>query len=201
MTVEIDESKFGKRKYQRGRLIEGQWVLGGDLPRNSRDFLGDSPQVQERSSDAGAPHPRTRSAGFHDHHRLLEGLYDNLGAEGFQHLTVNHSYNFFDPTTGAHSNSVENLWWQIKPQMPDTHRQLDTAPVSVHVTPAPQRHRLICTVPIRCSAVAPSTVLTQYNCLLVISCFSFYISARCNKRPFSGSHVLSDAVHCTQQSC
>ena len=26
--VEIDESKFGKRKYHRGKRVEGQWVLG-----------------------------------------------------------------------------------------------------------------------------------------------------------------------------
>ena len=27
--VEIDESKFGKRKYHRGHRVEGQWVFGG----------------------------------------------------------------------------------------------------------------------------------------------------------------------------
>ena len=27
--VEIDESKFGKRKYQKGHAVEGQWVFGG----------------------------------------------------------------------------------------------------------------------------------------------------------------------------
>lgn len=27
--VEIDESKFGKRKYGRGHYVEGQWVFGG----------------------------------------------------------------------------------------------------------------------------------------------------------------------------
>ena len=27
--VEIDQSKFGKRKYYRGQRVEGQWVFGG----------------------------------------------------------------------------------------------------------------------------------------------------------------------------
>ena len=33
--VEIDESKFGKRKYQRGHAVEGAWVFGG-IERESR---------------------------------------------------------------------------------------------------------------------------------------------------------------------
>jgi len=28
-TVEIDEAKIGHRKYNRGRLLKGQWVFGG----------------------------------------------------------------------------------------------------------------------------------------------------------------------------
>lgn len=28
-TVQIDESKIGKRKYHRGHHVEGQWVFGG----------------------------------------------------------------------------------------------------------------------------------------------------------------------------
>ena len=37
--VEIDESKFGKRKYNRGHRVEGQWIVGGFERGTGRLFL------------------------------------------------------------------------------------------------------------------------------------------------------------------
>jgi hypothetical protein len=37
--VEIDESKFGKRKYHRGHYVEGQWVFGGYERGSGRVFM------------------------------------------------------------------------------------------------------------------------------------------------------------------
>ena len=39
MTVEIDEFKFGKTKFNRGRYIEGQWVFGGIYRQRDKDTL------------------------------------------------------------------------------------------------------------------------------------------------------------------
>jgi hypothetical protein len=37
--VEIDESKFGRRKYHVGHLVEGQWVFGGIERGSGKVFL------------------------------------------------------------------------------------------------------------------------------------------------------------------
>ncbi|XP_035220542.1 uncharacterized protein LOC118193551, partial [Stegodyphus dumicola] len=104
MAVEIDESKFGKRKYNRGRRVNGKWVFGGIERESGKCF---SEVVEDRSRETLLEVIRRK---------ILPGTmiisdcwksYDCLKNEGFQHLSVNHSLNFVEPTTGAHTNNIE----------------------------------------------------------------------------------------------
>lgn len=45
--VEIDEAKFGQRKYNRGRIIDGQWLFGG-FERGSKHIFVE--KVEDRTS-------------------------------------------------------------------------------------------------------------------------------------------------------
>ncbi|XP_071575579.1 uncharacterized protein [Temnothorax nylanderi] len=85
--VEIDEAKIGKRKYNRGRIIEGKWIFGGY--KRGTTIMSDC----------------WRS-------------YNCLNNEGFQHLTVNHSMNFVDPDTGAHTQHIERVWREVRANIP-----------------------------------------------------------------------------------
>jgi hypothetical protein len=47
-TVEIDESMFGRRKYNRGHPVKGQWIFGGVERESGRTFLV---PVPDRNAD------------------------------------------------------------------------------------------------------------------------------------------------------
>ena len=106
MTVETDESKFGKTKFNRGRYIKGQWVFGGICRQRDKDTL--LPIIRA--------HILPGTCVMSD----MWKAYDCLKDEGYTHLTVNHGLNFVDPDTGAHTRRIENTWWGVKRSMPRT---------------------------------------------------------------------------------
>jgi transposase-like protein len=110
--VEIDESKFGKRKYNRGHRVEGIWVVGGDEITPQRRMFAVS--VQDRTAD-------TLGAIIQEH--VLPGTivrtdlwrgYRALHDFGMEHQTVNHTEHFVDPVTGVYTNTIEGTWNGMK---------------------------------------------------------------------------------------
>ena len=111
--VEIDEAKFGKRKYSRGRMVEGTWILGGIERETNNCFLVTCPE-NKRSEATLVPiikaHVRPGTTIITDKWKA----YVNLDKHGYVHLDVNHSKNFVDPLTGAHTNTIEGTWTHAK---------------------------------------------------------------------------------------
>lgn len=119
-TVEIDESKFGKRKYNKGKRVEGIWVFGAFDRETGQCFMV---PVERRDSATLLPIIRDW---------ILPGstiisdcwkAYDCLNDYGYEHLQVNHSLNYKDPETGAHTNSIEGSWAQAKKGIPSGGRR------------------------------------------------------------------------------
>ena len=113
MTVEIDESKFDKRKFNCSRYLEGQWVFGGICCQTKACFLVPVGQRDTLLPIIGA-HILPGTCVMSD----MWKAYNCLKDEGYTHLTVNHSLNFLDPDTGAHTQRLENTWRGVKQSMP-----------------------------------------------------------------------------------
>jgi hypothetical protein len=112
--VEIDECKIGRRKYNRGRLVEGNWILGM-IDRNTREVrMAVCPGNRRDATtlyDLVSQHVEPTSTIYTD---CWKG-YNGLLAGGFsEHLTVNHSENFVDQITGAHTNTIEAQWRTLR---------------------------------------------------------------------------------------
>jgi len=108
--VEIDECKIGRRKYHRGRIVEGNWILGM-IDRNTKEVRMAVCPGNQRDAD-------TLYRLISDHVEISSTIhtdcwrgYNGLMVRGFAaHLTVNHSYHFVDPVTGVHTNTIESQW-------------------------------------------------------------------------------------------
>ena len=117
MEVEIDESKFGRRKYHRGRYVEGHWVFGGTERGSGNAFMV---EVQARDAQTLLPiirqHIRPGTRIYSDEWRAYRAIQARPGRQ-YGHTTVNHSRHFVDPATGAHTQNVEGMWSTCKRMM------------------------------------------------------------------------------------
>ncbi|XP_025158751.1 uncharacterized protein LOC112589480 [Harpegnathos saltator] len=113
--VEIDEAKIGRRKYNRDRLLRGLWIFGGYERDTKTIFIVPIQDWTEETLLACVKEwilPRTT---------IISDCwksYNCLSNEGFQHLTVNHSYNFVDPESGVHTQHIERVWREVRRNIP-----------------------------------------------------------------------------------
>lgn len=118
--VEIDESKWGrKHKYHRGKgTAYTQWIFGLVERGSGRIALL---TVNNRSATELIPKIiRTVLPGT----TIMSdewAAYRSLPQHGYIHQTVNHSQNFVDPHTGAHTQTIEGFWGNAKHMMKSMH--------------------------------------------------------------------------------
>ena len=104
--VEIDESKFGKRKYYRGHHVKGQWIFGGrETKDKSKVFIF---PVKKRNAATLLPIiEKWINKGSIIHSNCWKA-YSKLNEMGYKHVTVNHSKEFVSPDNDACTNRIKS---------------------------------------------------------------------------------------------
>lgn len=120
IVVEVDESKFGKRKYHRGHRVNGCWALGMVERTPERRII--IIVVPDRKADTLITimkkyiHPE--SVIYSDCWRGYSTVIDSFS----DHFYVNHSVSFVDFITGVHTNTIEGNWGGLKQGVPVQNR-------------------------------------------------------------------------------
>ena len=114
--VEIDESFFSNRKYNRGRYhANGQWVFGGIERGTNRCFamtIGDKTRATLEHAIIDNISPGT--------HIMTDGLASyngiaNIPGFNYTHYVVIHKTNFVDPNNNEiHTQNIEYMWSHMK---------------------------------------------------------------------------------------
>ncbi|KCZ78676.1 hypothetical protein H311_00290 [Anncaliia algerae PRA109] len=110
--VEIDESKFGRRKYNKGHHVEGVWVIGCvERTANKKIILQ---KVEKRNF----LHINNFMTNFINNESIIysDGWrgYNQAKSNFKDHLTVNHSLTFVNKENNCHTNTIEGNWSSVK---------------------------------------------------------------------------------------
>ena len=110
-TVEIDESQFSRRKNNRDSGFPAQWVFGGICRETGERFTY---AVADQNAATLLPISQVSVLPSATVVSDLWRAYNTVSNHGYQQLTVNHSLNFVDPVTGAHTQNIECSWKNAK---------------------------------------------------------------------------------------
>ncbi|XGW28134.1 hypothetical protein V3C99_008161 [Haemonchus contortus] len=116
--VQVDETCIVRRKYNVGRIVRKDWLVGGIQDGTKLVFV----EITDDRSSA------TLNA-IIQRHVLPGGIvptekwkgYNNLANLGYHHETVNHSEPFVDPDSGVHTQRIENFWGHLKAKIRSRH--------------------------------------------------------------------------------
>ncbi|KAK0051785.1 OTU domain-containing protein 4 [Biomphalaria pfeifferi] len=147
--VEIDEATFRRSTTNKGHFLKVlPAVFGGIWRDTTKCFVI---PVKDRTKETLLQIIKER---------ILPGTtimsdcwrsYNCLNSEGYRHLTVNHSYNFVNPETKAHTQHIERLWREVRP-------------ISTDYDPkAAQETTLSETEPVGITETMSSTIITTHT--------------------------------------
>lgn len=118
--VEIDESKFGKRKYNRGRRANGDWVMGM-VERTTRRRIV-MIVVKDRSAETLLPIVSKFIAPGSIIHSDMWKAYGNISSiplRNYEHRTLCHKDEFVaSDEWGTHTQTIEGNWGSCKREIP-----------------------------------------------------------------------------------
>ncbi|KCZ80470.1 hypothetical protein H312_02146, partial [Anncaliia algerae PRA339] len=121
--VEIDESKFGRRKYHRGHKVDGVWVFGLVERTPERKILLFPVAKRDKTTlmTLLKKHVLKNTVIYSDCWKA----YSSLNTEFAGHFTVNHTKEFVNKENNVHINTIEGNWSAIKITVPKRHRSIN----------------------------------------------------------------------------